>query len=102
MDERDMSWLHEFNSKEEGTSSVKQEPVANGSTNGKEGVNGKSAKSKGKERDKKEDKDGTAALKISDDLFEYIMGMLELWTEKNIPMLHTVSRFWFPFYTQLH
>ncbi|KAJ9101765.1 hypothetical protein QFC21_003104 [Naganishia friedmannii] len=89
MDERDMSWLHEFNSKEEGTSSVKQEPKTNGSTNGKEGTNGKSAKSKGKERDKKEDKDGMAALKISDDLFEYIMGMLELWTEKNIPMLHT-------------
>lgn len=91
MDERDEVWLNEFNSKEEGTSSVKQEPNANGTANGNHGVNGKSAKSKGKEKDKKDDKDGTGALKISEDIFEYVMGMLELWTEKNVPMLHTVS-----------
>jgi enhancer of polycomb-like protein len=83
MDERDEVWLNEFNSKEEGTSGVKQEPNVNGA----HGNNAKSAKSRGKEKDK----EGTGALKISEDVFEYVMGMLELWTEKNVPMLHTVS-----------
>lgn len=87
MDERDEAWLHEFNSKEEGTSGVKQETA---------GGNAKSAKSRGKEKDKKDDKEGTGALKISEDVFEYVMGMLELWTEKNVPMLHTVSHFFGP------
>lgn len=90
MDERDEAWLNEFNSKEEGTSGVKQEPNSNGTPNGN---NTKSAKSRGKEKDKKADKEGTGALKISEDVFEYVMGMLELWTEKNVPMLHTVSMF---------
>jgi enhancer of polycomb-like protein len=88
MDERDEAWLSEFNSKQEGTSSVKQEPYANGAPNGKE--TGKSKK--GKEKDRKDDKEGTGALKISEDVFEYVMGMLEHWTEKNVPMLHTVCR----------
>lgn len=92
MDERDEEWLKEFNAKQEGSSSVKQEPYANGTSNGKDG--GKSKK--GKEKDKKDDKEGTGALKISEDVFEYVMGMLELWTEKNVPMLHTVCRFTHP------
>lgn len=86
MDERDEAWLREFNSKQEGSSSVKQESFANGNVNGKESAKSK----KGKEKDKKDEKEGTGALKISEDVFEYVMGMLEHWIEKNVPMLHTV------------
>lgn len=71
MDELDVTWLTEFNAKEEGSSA--------------DGAQARMSRS-GKGQDKDE---GNGIVRIADDIFEYIMGMFELWTEKNVPMLHT-------------
>nr|ODN91801.1 hypothetical protein L203_01053 [Cryptococcus depauperatus CBS 7841] len=74
MDDADVKWLQEFNSKAEGSSGdIKNEKE------------GRAMRAKGKEKDK----DAPAALVISEDMFEYVMGILEKYTEDNVPMLHT-------------
>jgi enhancer of polycomb-like protein len=82
MDDEDVLWFKAFNAKEEGTS---EGAIVNGSPQGK--------RSKGKDKER----DGNGPLKMSEDEFEYVMGMLELWTDRNVPMLHTVSCFSFLF-----
>lgn len=87
MDDKDAEWLQAFNSKEEGSSGS----AGQATSNGVDGVQGNQAGrpsrgNKGKDREK----DQTTPLRISDDEFEYIMGMFEKWIDKHVPMLHTV------------
>lgn len=71
-----MRFLEGYNEKEEGSSS--------------DAHGGRPVRGKGKDKEKTE---GNGPIKMSEDLFEYIMGMMELWTEKNVPMLHTVRKY---------
>jgi hypothetical protein len=84
MDDADVAWLKAFNAKEEGTS---EGAVAAANASPSSIVNGVKTKLKGKDKEK----EANGPLKISEDEFEYVMGMLELWTDRNVPMLHTVS-----------
>lgn len=80
MDDADERWLNDFNSKAEGSSGdVKSD---------KEQGRGMRVKGKDKEKEKG---DAPAPFVISEDMFEYIMGVFEKYTEENAPMLHTVS-----------
>ncbi len=103
MDEKDEVWLREFNEKEEGSSGSSgvgngnTNGILNGNTNGNvgEGINGHGvgrgvSRNKGKDREK-DQKETMTPLKIEEQEFEYIVGMFEHWTEKHVPMLHTVS-----------
>jgi enhancer of polycomb-like protein len=77
MDDEDEAWLKEFNSKAEGGSaSTPTSPV--------QGRNER--RTKGKEKEKG---DGPSSLFITEDTYEYIMGVLEKHTEDTVPMLHT-------------
>ena len=99
MDDRDEAWLTAFNAKAEGGSG---ENGSNGSAQSplKESkaenamppppTIGRPRREKGKEKDKEEKPH--SPVFISEDVFEYIMGVLEKHTEDNVPMLHTVSR----------
>ncbi|WWC88395.1 uncharacterized protein L201_003306 [Kwoniella dendrophila CBS 6074] len=100
MDDKDFKWLNEFNSKQEGTSGTSSSTTTNGDhklngspqtplkeTNGTTAGRGMRAKGKEKEKDKN---DGLpTSLSISEDTFEYIMGVLEKYAEDSVPMLHT-------------
>jgi hypothetical protein len=50
---------------------------------------GRERRGKGKEKEKDRDTPLTT-LSISEDTFEYVMGMMEKYVEDEIPMLHTV------------
>ncbi|ODO00149.1 hypothetical protein I350_06774 [Cryptococcus amylolentus CBS 6273] len=76
MDDADVKWLSDFNSKAEGSSGeVKSEKEQ-----------GRGLRAKGKEKEKG---DAPPPLSISEDVFEYIMGVFDKYTEDNVPMLHT-------------
>jgi len=92
LDDEDLEWLRGFNSKAEGSSGsgdVGASPLRE-----KVGENtmpppaGRPSRGKGKEKEK----DGPAPpVFISEDTFEYIMGVLEKNAADSVPMLHTVS-----------
>jgi enhancer of polycomb-like protein len=79
MDDTDMAWLASFNGKAEGGSGDSGAPTS--PTNGR--TERRAAKGKEKE------KDVPASLNISEDVFEYIMGVLEKHAEDAVPTLHT-------------
>lgn len=107
MDEEDEKWLTTFNSKAEGGSGsgggsgagegASSAPVAVNSPLRETSGHNQPPNSTGRERrqkgkDKEREKEAPpSALFISEDLFEYVMGMLEKYTEDTVPMLHTVS-----------
>ena len=90
MDDEDVRWLAGFNAKAEGSSGEPpQSPIRDGSGQGQmqPPSAGRPSRNKGKEREK-----GTPALVfISEDTFEFVMGVLEKYVEDNVSMLHTVS-----------
>ncbi|ORY30601.1 enhancer of polycomb-like-domain-containing protein [Naematelia encephala] len=91
MDDEDERWLTTFNAKAEGSSGGDQPPPSPSPLRDSQGVNqpagmGRPSRMKGKGR---EEKDAPAALYISEDTFEYIMGVLEKHAEDSVPMLHT-------------
>lgn len=92
MDDDDIQWLTSFNAKAEGSSGGGAEgaasPAVNGHNNGTTPNQGRGMRVKGKEREKAET---PAPLCISEDTFEFVMGVLEKHAEDTIPMLHTVS-----------
>jgi enhancer of polycomb-like protein len=69
MDDTDILWLEQLNGKDDGPSNEVTNARSNRKANQKE-------------------KDG-GFVKLPADIFEYLMGLFELWTEKNVPMLHT-------------
>lgn len=85
MDDVDVEWLKAFNGKEEGSSA---DGAAGRPARAGQPPNSASSSSKGKEKDANSTASG-GPMRIAEDVFEYVMGMLELWTEKNVPMLHT-------------
>ncbi|WVW84986.1 hypothetical protein I302_107022 [Kwoniella bestiolae CBS 10118] len=103
MDDKDCKWLNEFNSKQEGSSGSStttngdHKPSVNGSpsTPLKESTNqppssaGRGMRAKGKEKEKEKNEGLPTSLFISEDTFEYIMGVLEKYAEDSVPMLHT-------------
>lgn len=94
MDDKDMEWLTAFNAKAEGGSgeNAAQSPLKDSkvdNTMPPPSSLGRPRREKGKEKEK-EEKVLTPVF-ISEDVFEYIMGVLEKHTEDNVPMLHTVS-----------
>lgn len=103
MDEEDDRWLNEFNGKMEGSSgsqgvadSGKQVEVVGVTTaEGKENqpLNGRERrKGKDKEKERKDEKDEKPSpLVIHEDIFEYVMGVFEKYTDDTVPTLHTVS-----------
>ena len=83
MDDVDMGWLSAFNGKEEGGS-------GGAGTKGKDKDLTKGGGSNSNTAGSSSTTGGSSSsLRIPEDVFEYIMGMLELWTEKHVPMLHT-------------
>lgn len=98
MDDRDEQWLASFNAKAEGSSGSGGDAAAGQSPLRDSNVDntmpppsgGRPRREKGKEKEK-EDKVLTPVY-ISEDNFEFIMGVLEKNAEDNVPMLHTVSR----------
>lgn len=87
MDDEDMRWLNGFNSKAEGGSGSSATANGGGADAGSP-LNGRERRIKGKDREK----EAPTTLTISEDVFEYVMGMMEKFTEDTVPMLHTVSR----------
>lgn len=100
MDEDDEVWLTGFNSKAEGGSGG----AGAGSGPGSEAVSSplretsghnQAPPSAGRERrmkGKDKEKDSLPSpVYISEDIFEYVMGMLEKFVDDTIPALHTVS-----------
>lgn len=93
MDEDDEKWLTGFNSKAEGASG--SEPAASplretGGHNQPPVSGGRERRMKGKDKEKEKEAP-PSPLHISEDLFEYVMGMLEKYADDTIPTLHTVS-----------
>ena len=89
MDEDDEKWLTGFNAKAEGGSGTEHatSPLRESTT-----PNGRERRTKGKDKEKdKERETPLTTLSISEDTFEYVMGMMEKYVEDEIPMLHTVS-----------
>lgn len=91
MDDKDVLWLTNFNSKAEGGSgeqvgSPLKDSKADNSMPPPPTV-GRPKREKGKEKEK----ETPAPVYISEDVFEYIMGVLEKHAEEKVPMLHTVS-----------
>jgi enhancer of polycomb-like protein len=100
-DDEDLVWLKGFNLKAEGSSggdgasgsgsgSIAQSPLRE-SRSGENAMfpPGRPSRGKGKEREK----DGPAPpVYISEDTFEYVMGVLEKNAEDSVPTLHTVGR----------
>ena len=95
MDDEDETWLTTFNSKAEGTSRDQtQSPLRETkaeNTMGPPPSVGRPRREKGKEKEKEKENNPPAPLHISEDLFEYVMGVLEKYTEEAVPTLHTVS-----------
>ncbi|OCF37306.1 hypothetical protein I316_01215 [Kwoniella heveanensis BCC8398] len=95
MDDKDVKWLNEFNAKAEGSSGANGDANAKGSPQtSKDGSNasqspsiGRGMRAKGKEKEKSDNI--PTQLFISEDTFEYIMGVLEKFAEDSAPMLHT-------------
>lgn len=91
MDDEDVKWLEGFNSKAEGGSG--SGPAA-GTNVGEASspLNGRERR-KGKDKEKEKEKESVplTPLTISEDVFEFVMGMMEKYTEDTVPMLHTVS-----------
>jgi len=93
MDDRDEEWLTAFNAKAEGGSGestlspLKDSKVDNAMP--PPPSLGRPKREKGKEKEKEEKV--LTPINISEDVFEFIMGMLEKNAEDNVPMLHTVS-----------
>ncbi|KAK4683741.1 enhancer of polycomb-like protein, partial [Tremellales sp. Uapishka_1] len=88
MDDEDVEWLTVFNSKAEGTSGGETKSPLQTSLNGNL-INtptnqGRGMRAKGKEKEKNEP---PAPLFISEDTFEYVMGVLEKYAEDNLPTL---------------
>lgn len=98
MDEEDEVWLTGFNSKAEGGSGGgggggSTEPMASPlrETSGHNQAPvsaGRERRMKGKDKEKDTP---PSPVFISEDLFEYVMGMLEKFVDDTIPTLHTVS-----------
>lgn len=78
MDERDVEWLEKNNQDARGEGTSSQAARANGSSS-------RSARSKGK------DVDSAAAVSMSEDELELVMGIFEKVTHDNTPFLHVVS-----------
>ncbi len=90
MDDEDAKWLTGFNSKAEGTSGdVALSPLreSHGPIQMQPPSAGRPSRNKGKDREK----DTPAPVFISEDTFEYVMGVLEKHAEDSVPMLHTVG-----------
>ncbi|WVQ96306.1 hypothetical protein IAU59_003410 [Kwoniella sp. CBS 9459] len=97
MDDRDVKWLNEFNAKAEGSSGANGDASVKGSPQtplSKDGQNpsqspsiGRGMRAKGKEKERSDNV--PTHLFISEDTFEYIMGVLEKFAEDSVPMLHT-------------
>jgi enhancer of polycomb-like protein len=95
MDEEDEKWLNAFNAKAEGASGgagteTVSSPLRETSGHNQPLSAGRERRIKGKDREREKDAPLTS-LSISEDIFEYVMGMLEKYAEDTIPMLHTVS-----------
>lgn len=95
MDEEDETWLTGFNSKAEGGSGGNESVVASplretGGHNQAPVSAGRERRMKGKDKEK-EKESAPSPVYISEDLFEYVMGMLEKFVDDMIPTLHTVS-----------
>jgi enhancer of polycomb-like protein len=94
MDEDDEKWLNAFNAKAEGGSGgggdTVSSPLRETSGHNQPISAGRERRIKGKEREKERETPITS-LSISEDIFEYVMGMMEKYVEDTIPMLHTVS-----------
>lgn len=90
MDEEDEKWLTGFNAKAEGASGTEtaSSPLRETSTPNQP-LSARERRGKGKEKEK--ERDVPTILSISEDIFEYVMGMMEKYVEDTIPMLHTVS-----------
>jgi hypothetical protein len=92
MDEEDEKWLIGFNAKAEGASGT--EPATSPlreSTTPNQPLAARERRGKGKEKEKDKERDVPTTLSISEDIFEYVMGMMEKYVEDTVPMLHTVS-----------
>jgi len=91
MDEDDEKWLTGFNAKAEGASGTEpaSSPLRETSTPNQPLA---ARERRGKGKDKEKDRDGPTTLSISEDMFEYVMGMMEKYVEDTVPMLHTVSQ----------
>lgn len=81
MDDEDAHWLAVFNAKGEGSS-------------GESGAAAPAKESQGrpqrhKEKGKEKEKEIPAALNITEDVFEYVMGVMEKNAETSAPTLHT-------------
>jgi len=90
MDEDDEKWLTGFNAKAEGASGTEpaSSPLRETSTPNQP-LAPRERRTKGK--DKEKERDVPTTLTISEDTFEYVMGMMEKYVEDMIPMLYTVS-----------
>ena len=89
MDDEDELWLKNFNSKAEGSSATSPLRETRG-----ENTMGPPTSSGRPRRDKGKDKDAShppAPLFISEDSFEFVMGVLEKHADDNIPTLDMVS-----------
>lgn len=93
MDEEDEKWLTGFNSKAEGGSGSEPaaSPLRETSSQNQPPVSaGRERRMKGKDKEKEKEAP-PSPLHISEDLFEYVMGVLEKYVDDTIPSLHTVS-----------
>ena len=98
MDDRDEEWLTSFNAKAQGGSGENGEVKTENGTSGPPSA-GRPSRNKGKDKDR--ESSVPAPLFISEDLFEFIMGVLEKHTEDSVPMLHTVCTYLHLAYTTL-
>lgn len=90
MDDADVEWLRTFNGKEEGSSADGAAGSASAGRSARQASSSAGSNAKGKEKDAQSGSGSSSGpMRIAEDVFEYVMGMLELWTEKNVPMLHT-------------
>ena len=102
MDDEDERWLADFNGKQQGGSG--SGGVGNGADPGASPVREKEGKEnvpvsagrerRGKGKDKEKEREQAAPpppLVITEEAFEYVMGVLEKYTDDNVPTLHTVS-----------
>lgn len=89
MDDEDLEWLSTFNSKAEGGSGEpSSSPLRETGNHNQPMSAGRERRTKGKDREK----EPPVVMRISEDVFEYVMGMMEKYTEDNVPTLHTVSK----------
>ena len=88
MDDEDERWLSTFNNKMEGSSGSAGMDEKEGKENKENMPVGGTPAGRRKGKDKVEEK--PAPLNISEDTFEFVMGVLEKYTEDVVPSLHTV------------